>query len=142
MTPSDVFVASALRFRGTVAEKGAVVLRPGYFVFAPHESASGAFVGCGANVLPPAFASVAAYVRYLSTLGEGDFDATVDDAVRQCGWLRIDRGSARVRKKRAFFRRHKVTVSFETESDTVRIDAPIDPLRLADVERMLVAWNP
>jgi hypothetical protein len=150
---TEVFVASALRMRGSVAEKGAVVLRPGYVVFAPRQ-ASAAFTGyasrmsearcgratCTSAMLPPAFADVAAYVRYLATLGEEDFDATVEDAIKTSGWVRLERGAARVVKKRAFFRRHKVSLSFETDAESVRLDAPVDPARLPDVERMLAAW--
>jgi hypothetical protein len=139
MPPTDVFVASAFRLRGTVAEKGAVVLRPGYLVFAP-QTDTGAFAGYASRMLPPAFADTAAYVRYLATLGEADFDATVAAAVETSGWVKVDRGEARVVKKRAFFRRHKVTLSFETEGETVRLDAPVDRARLSDVERMLAAW--
>jgi hypothetical protein len=139
MMPTDMFVASAFRLRGTVAEKGAVLLRPGYLVFAPRGT-TGAFAGYSSRMLPPAFADVAAYVRYLATLGAEDFDATVEDAIKTSGWVRIDRAAARVVKKRALFRRHKVTLLFETESETVRLDAPVDCARLPDVERMLVAW--
>jgi hypothetical protein len=141
MTPSDVFVASAFRVRGTLAEKGALVLRPGYLVFAPREHAAGGFAGYAARVLPPAFADVGAYVRYLSTLGEEDFDATVDDAVKQHGWLRVQRGSARVVRRRALFRRHRVTLWFETDEESVRLDAPVEQNRLPDVERMLGPWG-
>jgi hypothetical protein len=135
----ELFVASAFRMRGTVAEKGAVLLRPGYVVFAPRQTA-GAFAGYSSRMLPPAFADVTAYVRYLATLGEEDFDATVKDAIAKSGWVRFDRGTARVVKKRGFLRRHKVSLSFETESETVRLDAPVDQARLPDVERMLASW--
>jgi hypothetical protein len=140
MTLSDLFVANASRVRGAQRERGAVVLRPDYFVFAPRAH-TGAFVGYAKRVLPPAFVDAAAYVRYLASLEEGDFDTTVDGAVRQCGWLRVERSAARIVKKHGWFRRHKVTLSFETEGESVHLEAPVDVGRLPDVERMLLAWT-
>ena len=138
MRPSDLFVGKALCVRGSHEEAGTALLRPGYVVFVP--KAAPAFTGYAGKMMPQAFHDLGAYVRYLQTLPEDQFDGTIDEAVRQCGWSRVSLGGARVKKRRGLFRRSRVTVAIEGMEGggtTIRFDGPIHVASVPDVEAML-----
>jgi hypothetical protein len=135
MRPSDLFVGKAVRVRGSTTDNGMALLRPGYVVFVP--TGTGHFTGYGGKMMPQAFHDLGAYVGYLQTLPEDQFDGTIDEAVRQCGWSRLSLGDARVVKRRGLFRRRRVTVAVEGEGATIRFDGPIHEARVPDVEAML-----
>ena len=141
-TFTEVFVTRASSIRGDVEEEGLLVLRPGYVAFVPNDAAGGAFIGYASQVLPPAFADGDAYVRYLSTLEEADFDASVALSIERCGWRRLDRASARVVKKRPLlFGRERLSLSFEGEGETVRAAAPVEKERVQAVLGLLADWG-
>ncbi len=142
MSARDVFVGSALRIRGRTSDEGTAVLRPGYVVFAPKKAPPfQAAQGATGTLMPQAFHDLAAYVAYLQTLPGVELDATLDEAVRQCGWSRVRLGDARVVTRRGLFRRRRVTVAIEGKDATIRFAGPILEARLPDVESMLAgAW--
>ncbi len=111
------------------------LLRPGYVVFAPKTAQP--FTGYAGKMMPQAFHDLAAYVKYLQTLPEDQFDGTIDEAVRQCGWSKVTLEDARVVKRRGLFRRSRVTVAIEGTSGTIRFDGPIRESSVADVEALL-----
>ena len=111
------------------------LLRPGYVVFAP--ATTHAFAGYAGKMMPQAFADLGAYVRYLATLPEDQFDGTIDEAVAQCGWSRVALTDARIVKRRGLLRRSRVTVAIEGTAGTIRFDGPIRESSLPDVEAML-----
>ncbi len=137
MRPSDLFVGKAVRVRGSTTDLGMALLRPGYVVFVPRGKQH--FTGYAGKMMPQAFHDLGAYVGYLQTLPEDQFDGTVDEAVRQCGWSKVALGDARVVKRRGLFRRSRVTVAIEgiEGGGAIRFDGPIHEASVPDVEAML-----
>jgi hypothetical protein len=135
MRPSDLFVGKAVRVRGSTADAGMALLRPGYVVFVPKGASH--FTGYAGKMMPQAFHDLGAYVGYLRTLPEDQFDAAIDEAVRQCGWPRFLLGEARVVKRRGLFRRSRVTLAIEGDGGTIRFDGPLHEASVPDVEAML-----
>jgi hypothetical protein len=141
MTPNELFVMRAQRIRGPAVEKGFALLCKGCLVFAPSGGKARAVSGHVSGVMPQAFHDVPAYVAYLEGLEPAQFESTLAEAIRHGGWSRIPVGKAKVVRKRALFRRHRVFVSFDTGTDTIQFDGPVDPARLPEVDEMLASWS-
>jgi hypothetical protein len=137
MRPSDLFVGKAVRVRGSHTDSGMALLRPGYVVFVPKGSKHLTGYGASGTMMPQAFHDLGAYVGYLQTLPEDQFDGTIDEAVRQCGWSKVALGAARVVKRRGLFRRSRVTLAIEGDGGTIRFDGPLHESSVPDVEAML-----
>lgn len=150
MQPHEFAIVDAARTIGVQTQKGLLVIRPGYVVFVPTESAinalgaiagqlAGAAVGVVVRIVPGQYRDVTEYVHALTALDAAAFDAQLAAIWRAAGWWYATPGDAElVFKKVPLFSRFKLGLKRGNEmvGPTFGLAGPI----AARVQPLVSAW--